>query len=228
MSDLADIERSIVSLIAGALFTGTYAPGAYQAAVTGTTTALYRGWPVQATLLADILAGKAHVSVFPEHGVTRNVSRWFPAPFQVSTVAPTITAFAAGATVTLSGTITAGNVAGIQGGSPLAAYAYIIQAGDTLATVAAALAAKVSGATAAGAVITMPNALHLSVGTMTPQTVMTTTRQQEQGFRVSVWAPTPQVRDALAGAIDNAIAGLVGPTGVPTRWFAYLLVSYST
>ena len=220
MADLSDIEASLVTLIGKALFpTIVYLPGDYQTSATGTVVKLYRGWPETANLDADLMAGRAHVSLFSDPGMTRNVSRWFSEPVTVSAVAPTIAATAAGAVVTLSGTVTAGNVVGLQGGSPLRAYAYICQAGDTLATAAAALAAKIAGATVSGVVITMPTALNVAARTMNPQTVMTVTRQQEQGLRVSVWAPTPQARDALVSLIDNALAGMKNANGFLTRFF---------
>ena len=221
MADLSDVESALVSLISSALFPGiTYLQGDYQPSAVTTVCKCYRGWPESANLDADLRLGRAHVSVFPEKGMTRNVSRWFFEPVTISAVAPTIAATVAGAVVTLSGTVTAGNVVGLQASSPLRAYAYVCQAGDTLATAAAALAAKVSGATASGAVITLPISLNLTAATMNPQSVLTVTRQQEQGVRVSVWAPTPDARDAIVSLIDNALAGLKNANGFLTRFFA--------
>ena len=221
MSDLSDVENAIVARIGAALFpTITYLPGDYQTSATGTIVKAYRGWPESANLNADLLAGKAHVSVFSDPGMTRNVSRWFTEQTQVATVAASIHAFASGSIVTLSGTVTAGNVVGLQAGSPLRAYAYICQSTDTLATAAAAIAGKVSGATSLGPVITMPTGLNLSAATMAPQPVLTVTRQQEQGVRISVWAPSPQARDAIVGLIDNALAGMKNAAGFQTRFFA--------
>lgn len=220
MADLSDVENSLVALIATALFpTITYLPGDMQASATGVATKLYRGWPESAMLTADVLQSRAHVSIFSEPGMTRNVSRWFPDQEQVATVTPTITTTVSGVTVTLAGTITAGNVVGVQTGAPISAYAYMTQAGDTLATAATALAAKIPGATASGAVITLVTPLNIRAAVMVPQPVMTVTRQQEQGLRVSVWAPTPQARDALASLIDGAISGMKSASGFLTRFF---------
>lgn len=220
MADISDIEAALVTLIATAIFPSiTYLPGDVQASATGTPIRLYRGWPESAMLNADVLQSRAHVSVFSEPGMTRNVSRWFPDPEQVATVTPTITATVSGVTVTLAGTITAGNVVGVRFGSPVAAYAYIVQAGDTLTAVAAALATK-AGGSSVGAVLTLPSPINAASATMTPQPVATVTRQQEQGIRVSIWAPTPQARDGISSAIDSAISGLRNANGFFTRFFS--------
>jgi hypothetical protein len=222
MADMSDVERALVATLGAALFPSiSYQSGDYQpsAASGSIVTKLYRGWPESANLNADLALGRAHVSIFPEP-ITRVVSRWFPAGTQqvVTAYVPTITATVSGSVVTLGGTVTAGNVVGIQCGSPLKAYAYIAKSSDTLATCATALAAKVSGATSAGAAITLPTGLYIAARVMVPQTVYTVMRQQQQGLRVSVWAPTPSARDALASLCDNALASLKAATGQFTRF----------
>lgn len=233
MADLSDVERALVATLGAALFPSiSYQPGDYQpsaasapnmtlpsAASGPVVTKLYRGWPESANLNADLALARAHVSVFPEP-ITRVVSRWFPAGTQhvVTANVPTITATVAGSVVTLGGTVTAGNVVGIQAGAPLKAYAYIAQTGNALATVASALAAKISGATVAGAAITLPTGLNIAARVMVPQTVYTIVRQQQQGLRVSIWAPTPSARDALASLCDNALASLKAASGQFTRF----------
>jgi hypothetical protein len=237
MADAADVERALVSTIAGALFTGGgYQPGAYAASgVTATPPAtaqapspsaaalnvkLYRGWPEAANLDADMKAGNCHVSIYPERGMTRNVSRYFPVTAPLGpTVPPTITVTVSGGEVTLGGTITAGNVVGVSWGPSAlqAAYAYAVQAGDGLASVAAALA-TLSGGTAVGNVLTLPSALNAKAATMAPQSVWTELRRQEQGFRVSVWGPFPDARDELAAAVDVALANLRNSAGALSRF----------
>ena len=237
MADLSDVENALVSLISGALFpAGGYVPGAMTASVAiaapiptpavpapspaPVSVRLFRGWPQASGLTADLATSCANVTVFSEVGMTRNVSRWMGGAYQVSANAPTITASVAGFTVTLTGTITQGNVVAVRGGRPLTAYAYVVQAGNTLTTVAAALAAKVPGASSAGAVITMPSALSLAAATAVAQQALTVVRQSAQGVRVSIWAPTPLARDAVASVVDNALAGLRNNAGFLTSFFA--------
>jgi hypothetical protein len=237
MADLSDVEKALVSTIASALFSSTYQPGAAQASLAmapwppagpGQTPAapvpvtvrLYRGWPETATLEADLAAGKAHVSVFPMDGVTRDTSRFWPRPVQTASIPATVTATVSGSTVTIGGSITAGNVVGIQIGPARnpQAYAYVVQASDTLASVAAALGAKITGATVSGAVITLPSALNLTAGSFALQPALTEVRRQMQGFRVSAWCPTPAARDAICKLIDCGLAGLRDSHGNLTRF----------
>jgi hypothetical protein len=237
MADLSDVEQALVSTIASLLFSNTYLPGAYQASLamapwppagpgqspsspTAVTVRLYRGWPEAATLATDLAAGKAHVSVFPLDGVTRDTSRFWPRTVPTTPIPATVTVTVSGDTVTIGGTITANNVVGIQLGMPsqLQAYAYVVQASDTLASVAAALAAKITGATVSGAVITLPSALNLRAGSFALQPALTEVRRQLQGFRVSAWCPTPAARDAVCKLIDTGLAGLRDSYGNLTRF----------
>jgi hypothetical protein len=224
MADLSTVESALVSLIGLALFpASTYQSGAATTSpVTGFPVKLYRGWPEQASLSADLLAGTAHCSVFPESGMTRNTTRFPHTTYQVPGVAPTVTAAVALLTVVLGGTITAGNVVGVQWGPVEAGMtaAYIVQGGDTLASVAASLAALIPGASSTGGVITLSSALYLNAVTMNPQPTVTEVRRQDQGLRVSCWCPTPAARDALAGTVDSALASLKDRNGNTTRFFA--------
>ena len=222
MADLSDVESALVGLIAGALFPSTtYLPGSFALSAAGTTLKAYRGWPESATLANDLAAGKAHVSVFPLDGMTRNTTRFFPVPFVTSPAVPTLTATASGAVVTLGGTATAGNVVGVAYGSgpTRTASAYAALAGDTPTTIAAALAAKIAGATASGPVLTLPSPLNVVALTMVPQSVLTEVRRQDQGFRVSCWCPTPAARDAICAMIDAGLAGLRDANGNLTQRF---------
>lgn len=218
MADLSDVETGVVSLVAGTIYPSAYTPGAVQATNAGVTCKTYRGWPLSADLLQTIRAGNAQVSVFSEQGVARVLPLWFNDSAIINAVPPTVTATSNGSTVTIGGTITAGNVVGMQFGLPPGAYAHIVLAGETTATVAAALALK-AGATVVGSVITPPNTYNLAAGSMAPASLMTVTRRQQQGIRVSIWAPNPSTRDALAKLIDGGIAGMRGVSGAFSRFF---------
>jgi hypothetical protein len=222
VADQSDVENALVVQCALALGLGTgYQAGAYGTANTGNRVTMYRGWPTDTRLYQDALAGTSHISVFAESGMLRNTTR-FPADWvQIASVSPTLTAAVSGATVTLGGTVTAGNVVGMVYGPQAYSAAYAVVAGpsDTLTTLAAALAAKAPGATSAGAVITAPSATRLRAGVMVPQPVLRETRRQEQGIRISFWCHSPGARDALVSAVDSALASLLGPNGNVTEFF---------
>jgi hypothetical protein len=217
MADTADVERALAAACAGVLFpAGGYAYGAVaasgvQVAATPLPCRLYRGWPATDTLNGDLAKGIAHVSVYPEAGMGRNTTRYLTKWWQAAQAAPTLAGLVAqgagSATVTWSGTAAAGQIAGVALGSGQvpATYAYAVQAADTPASVAAALAAMINGATASGAVLTVPDPSCLS-RVVQGTTAMWLARQISQRYRVNIWCPSPQARDALAAAIDLALA----------------------
>jgi hypothetical protein len=241
MADQSDIEAALVQLVAGAIFPAspTYLSGGVGTTNLtvypngGTTPAtpqakVYRGWPEQATLYADLQAGVSHVSVFSESGMWRNATRWNPTTSIVAPGTPTLTATVSGNTVTIGGTVTAGNVVGVAFGPGAAyAFAYAALGTDTLQSVAAALATAINATltlpgtatAAANGVLTLPGAVNLQAATMAPALTATEVRRQQQTFRVSVWCPTPQHRDVFASTIDRALSSLTDTQGRLTRFF---------
>ena len=100
---------------------------------------------------------------------------------------------------------------------PVAA-AYRLTASDTPTTVATTLAGAITGASASGAVLTLPTSLNAAATVVADTTALREMRRQEQGVRVSIWAPTPAVRDALASACDLAMASLTDAHGNITEF----------
>ena len=226
MADLSDLENAIVAQVALALFPAAYLPGALAASNTGVSVKLYRGWPEQTQLMQDLQAGNAHVSVFAEPNATRNTTRYLRVWQQENSPAtPTLTATVSGSTVTFGGTGGAGQVAGVQFGPGVApkAFGFRLGATDTPNTVAAAFAALISGASAAGAVLTLPlTPVIAEVGADTK--AILETRREIQVERVSVWASNPSARDALCSLIDSQLTlvrNLQFPDGSVSNVFGY-------
>lgn len=227
MADLSDVEAALVGLIAPALFSASGSPylsGAAQMSAAGVTCKLYRGWPESSRLDADLGATvpTAHVSVFPAPGVardtTRNLATWQPMPSPPATLAWTV----AGATATLTGTPSSGQSIGLRvgPGGMAPTYSYGLNSADTLATAVAALAALVPGATVSGATVTLPTAtFDARIGTIANSALEI--RRQRQHFLVSIWAPTPAARDAIASLVDAALAAATIFT-MPDGWAAWL------
>lgn len=222
MADLADIERGLVSTLAGAFFpAGGYQAGALTSGgAAGVPVRIYRGWPTAAELDADLINGAAHVSVFPEQGMTRLTTRYPLDWFVPASAAPTLTASVSGAVVTFGGSGGAGQVVGIAFGTAanLAAYAYRLTGGDTPPNVAAGLAAMITGASAVGAVLTLPTAYTVNAVVAADTVALREVRRQVQGFRVSCWCPTPAVRDTVAGLADQAFAAMADGFGNPSEF----------
>lgn len=210
MADLIDVQNALVGIAAGALYpNGTSQPSAAGAV----PCKVYAGWPTESQLDADLIAGTAHVTVYPSQ-VERNTTR-FPEDWQqLSVNAPTLTLVVNGQQITLAGTIPgAGNphiLSALVNGQP---YVYAVQVTDTLATAAAALAALVAagvpGTTSAAGVITVAaggriGAVQVGVTGASIREI----RRQERNFQITVWADTPVHRDVVASVVDVALAYL--------------------
>lgn len=204
MSDLADVNDSLVSLLASTI----YPSGTGQPSVPGMPVRVYAGWPQAAQLDTDLLAGTAHVSVFNRE--SRNTTRYQLQQLDPPTVTtPSLTLTIIGRTITVSGTVAAGvNTAVIVGTN---GFTYQTVSNDTLSTVATALASLINatypGTSATGAVITLPNAgppiNAARVGGSASQTIEV--GRIEQVFQITVWANTPANRKAIASLIPPAL-----------------------
>lgn len=203
MSDLADVQDGLVSLLANAI----YPNGTGQPSAAGVPVRVYAGWPQAAQLDADLLIGDGHVSVFNRE--SRNTTRYQLQQTDVAVTAPALTLAISGRTVTVGGTVAAGvNTAVIVGTN---AFTYQTVANDTLTTIAAALASSINatypGTTSSGAVITLPatgdpiNAAR--VGGTGSQVIEI--GRVEQVFQITVWANTPANRKAIASLLAPAI-----------------------
>lgn len=202
MAESSDVADALVGLLAGVLYpNGTASPSAV-----GVPCRVYRGWPSPKGLQDDLRAGIINVTVTPL-GVVRNVTRYTPDPQQQTLNSATVAVTFTSTTVTIGGTVGAGqNVAVIVGGN---AFTYTTQASDTLNSIAAALATLISAkqsATSSGATITIPNALHLNARVGGSGTVIQMVSQQVRNFMVNLWCPTPALRDT-AGRVINPTLG---------------------
>ncbi|WP_297370428.1 hypothetical protein [Acidocella sp.] len=202
MADQADVETALAAIVATALYpNGTGAPS-----VTGDVCRIYRGAPNAPALDKDLAQGVAHVTVMAE-GAAKNVTRFPRAWTEIAAVPETLTVMTAGLCVTFAGVGAAGQLAGLRiDGRP---YAYAVQANDTAATVASNMAAELRQAglivTYAGATLTFPAASTVEARVVYGATALQEIRRQEQAFRVSLWCPSPALRDALAPVLDIAL-----------------------
>lgn len=203
MADLADVETALVGLVAAAL----YPQGAGMASAVGAPCRVYRGWPVAAALDADLAAGAVNVSVFSVPGSGRDTTRW-GIEDAVQGGTPTLTAAVVGGNAAVfGGSAAAGQVAGLLVGNT--SYVYRTQAGDTPAMVAAMLAQAVRTSQRAwlgGTAVTLPDAGSIVARVVADGAVLQEVRRQEQTLRVSLWCPTPALRDAAAALADVALA----------------------
>jgi hypothetical protein len=204
VADVADVEAALVAAVLGILYpNGIGAPSA-----TGTPVRAFRGWPTTGLLTHDRAAGGVDISVFGIPGTTRNTTRW---GVQVSHLPndPSLTVSASGITATFAGTAADGDLAGVLAAQN--AYVYQAQAGDSAALVAAALADLIRAdmiCWLTQATLTVPGVPKLIARTASAVTALEEWGRQEQQFRISVWAPSPAVRDGCAALVTQGLVPL--------------------
>ncbi len=202
MPSQADVEVALVSLVGSAL----YPNGLASPPMIGGESRIYRGWPSAASLEADLAAGIVNVSVFALPNAVSDTTRYLPNWF-ASPVAPTLVVSTAGNTVTFSGVATPGQLAGVL--LDRHSFVYRTSLGDTPVSVASALATAIAAtyvATISDATITLSNATSVVARTCADASASLEVRRQRQGFRLTAWCPTPDLRDAACAVLDVAFA----------------------
>jgi hypothetical protein len=185
-----------------------YTPGSVVTSpVTNAPLKCFRGWPLEAQLDTDLLAGITNISVFPSPGMARNTTRYFRQYSDVLTPNATFTASVSGNTVTFGGSVT-NNTQVVGVGYPPIAYTYRLSPSDTPAGVAAIFAAHIPNTTAAGPAITISTTLTITAMVLADTTALLETRRQEQLIRVSVWAPDPATRDLVFSTVDGYLSNV--------------------
>lgn len=203
------------------------------------------GWPPVKTLQNNVKGSNAIISIY-DRKMAKNTTRWNPTVLNttitgtnlITTVSGSTIAPAAHTTITLSGTIVAGDAvsavignAGVlaqsqPGGSATitnaGAQVVIAAAGSTLSTLAAALAAAVNAddllslwvhATVVGAVVTItslvsPGLITLASYTGSGGTNLQEIGRRERNYQIVVWAPTSDIRSAITNAIETQLQAI--------------------
>ena len=207
MADLADVSATLVGVIGGIL----YPNGTSNPPLTGFATRVFPGWPQPAQLDADLRAQRTQISVYPraeERNTTRYVLKWQPLTLNMPTLTLTIveqTVVVAGAIPTLTNPH---NAMVMVNGFP---YVYAVQPTDTLYTIAAALATliaqKVPGTVSIRSVIHFPGSANIMAARIgVTGAAAKEVRRQDKLWQITIWAPTPQQRTALAKVIDPVLA----------------------
>lgn len=209
MADISDVTSALVNIIVATI----YPNSTNQPPLAGAAVRVFEGWPVPQQLDADMATGNTtQVSVFPLPG-EQPATRYLNDGEAVLSISPAKLHLAiADQTITVSGTIPTADdrhtlVALVNG----RVYTYVVQTADTLNSAAAGLAAAINadppGASSAGPVIAVAGAALIGGArvAVTGQYAREV-RRQNRPVQITVWAPTPQIRSAIASAIDVALA----------------------
>ena len=188
----------------GLLAPVAYPNGIAQPSITGRLIIVYRGWPPQPALQADIGRGTSCVSIYARPRASRNTTRYPQAWQQASAGIATITATVNGWSVTFGGTATAEQNVGVAVNG--VGHVYSASPTDTPQTIASALAAMIPGSSATGPVLLCPAPPLARVEAFAG--AIREMRRQEQQVQVTVWSPTFTDRDTIAGALDAAMSAI--------------------
>ena len=202
MADQSDVEAAIVETIAAAL----YPDGPAQASALGPSFRVYRGWPQSAALNDDLAAGRVNVTVFPVPGSVKLMPP-FPDAWEGPVEIPGLTVTAECDILRFGGTPLSGDVVGVLVDGT--AFRYVVAERATLRSVAADIAVLVRAGRPAlllNDTLRFPQATNLIARVVRPAITTREIRRQEQMFRISLWCPTPDVRDASAALIDLTLA----------------------
>ena len=202
MPSQADVELALVSFIGHVLYPG----GLAFAPAIGAESRIYRGWPNAALLEADLAAGLINVSVFALPNTTTDTTRYM-STWVVSPADPTLEVATAGNTVTFTGVAGPGQLAGILVGGH--SFVYRTSLGDTPVSVAGVLATALEATgpvMISDATITLPHVASVVARTCADASASLEARRQRQGFRLTAWCPTPELRDSTCAILDVAFA----------------------
>ena len=199
MADESQVSQALVALVSQIAYpTGTGNPSIITKPV-----AVRRGWPIPAQFDTDLKAGRINVTVYPTD--TERVTTRHPRDWQVVGIAtPTLTLTPSNNTLTIGGTVAAGqNACAIVGGT---AFVYPVQATDTLTSIATGLA-SLTGGTSSGSTLTLPTAnIAGRVGTL--GTSICEIRRQKRTFQIVFWCADPLTRDSVAAQVNDALAAV--------------------
>jgi hypothetical protein len=204
MADISDVEVALVNEAGAAI----YPNGINQPPIGGYPCRITRGDVNAEALNTDLATGTVNITIRAMDKMARNTTRYFNT-WQASATqgTPPFAVQMTGTVATFSGVGGAGAIAGARVRGQ--AFVYATVAGDTPASVAAALAAQIAGASASGAVLTLPSDGGTPVVVVYDNAqVITELRRQEQGFAVTVSANTPDARSIVAAALDTVFAGI--------------------
>lgn len=212
MADEAEVEDALCDFVVAALYPeGIDGLDETSPSVAGAPTKVQRGQPLSLDLEGMLEAGQVDVAVAARNGVERVTTRYQREWFTLVPPKRTITASTPGSSVTLGGVVSVPhNLSLAQGGRVLAVYA--VQATDTLAGIATALAAAANGrggaVTASGPALSAGLGGDIAVRVGGVGTAALETKRQDKSFQITVYAPSPELRDATTKFLDSALSDL--------------------
>lgn len=200
MADLTDVEAKIVAIVDGAIYpNGDSQPSALPGAAVAR---IGRGWPIPASLDADLAAGNVQITVYPLGGSAPATNQILNETYVITPAAITTQAVLAGNVITVSGTLSTGEFLTLVIDDAVVCS----QTGANVAAMLSALAAEAQGhgyaATATATALTVPFGHTLVVRQGGVGVIGRVIHRQIHSIMVSIWAPSDDLRTAAAILAD--------------------------
>ena len=200
MADISDVEKALVDAIVDIV----YPNGSSENSVTAKNVRIYRGWPSPTGLNADLTAGAVNVSIFSDPKTTRDTTRYPRVWRSKALPSPTLSVTLNNGLATFAGVGSAGLNAGVLARG--VGYVVSVAAGETPDSVATALASQITGASASGTSLSVPDAPITAARVEGSAKSWQETRRQEQAITVTLWCPDPFTRDSLSTFVDSGLS----------------------
>lgn len=218
MADVSDVEMAIVNALTAAIYpSGASSPSSI--VLTGGRNPNCRirsGWPLPVDVDRDVIAGNppgsasvVNIGVFTQTGMEKDVSRYPQKWVDQFRGTATLTTAVAVSTITLGGSVTAGQyLTVIVNHQP---FSYGMQTIDNPSTVARIMASMINAqfsAYASGPTITVIGRTDIIARVGAPGTVVRELERSNQRFIVTIWAANNDARVATARIVRSAMAAI--------------------
>jgi hypothetical protein len=203
MADISDVESALVTIAGSVLYPSGVSSPSDVSPISGCVVCTVRGWPTSQELDSVLEAGNALVTVYPIPNMSQTTTRFSQEWVTVPQDAPILTVTTYGNTATFSGAGANGVVAGVRYNR--AAYSVHVAEADTPATIAAGIATQIAGASSSGGILTVPESLDFVARIGAEQKAILEVERLKDVIDITIWAPTPEIRDAIGRAIRPAL-----------------------
>lgn len=200
MASVDDVLRFLAKRVTNTIYLGgTALPGIVNAPVK-----ICPGWPAPALLQHDVSAGGVHVSVWPlptERKVNTSLGR----PYHVvSKGKPTLQITVNGNALVLSGVASA--LTNVRLSIDGQVFFFHFRAGTTAEKASISIVRRLPRAITVLSRVIVPLASEMRVQVTTAGTAVRELHRQVREFQITVWAPSPHLRNRTGAAIDSALS----------------------
>jgi len=203
MSNLSDIEDTLVNVVTGILYPNGIDNPSIVPSVNNIR--IYAGWPVPPAFEADFQLNNSHVTIFPQ-GAARNTTRFREDWQTIQTNSPTIVLTLSDNVITITGTVSVpqGVMIIVNG----IGYAYLLQESDTLESIAENTAALIPSAFSESNTITIPDAYSIIPRVTFYGMASKEIKRQEIIFSVITWSNSRNNRTLISDALESSLGEL--------------------